>query len=306
LLVRTSLTCISAALVLISMGRAVAAVFGRNRMPLLTPGFEARLKPETRANLKRTLSLGGGTAFLVSVRGDKGLLLTNEHVIRGKEPQIEARCFSGEHAIASAPTGRVLGQSRKLDYALVEVDLAGLPQALVGTPAKLRHGPLLVGEQTYKVGFPGLPRLETPEYGDFDWTANDRKQGFGKQPKRTVIAAGREVGGGKVRLFYDPDPRPDHRSKVPRYSVALDDSSLPGNSGSPVFSAVTHEVVALHWAGGTSRPSSDPELRSADRWNSANYAVPISKVLTNLRGRLRRGELPTDVQEDVRALVGEK
>ena len=293
----------AAALLLLFATPGQAAVFGRNRMHLLSPRMEAKLTPETRANLRRTLSLNGGTAFLVSVTGGKGLVMTNEHVVRGQGAGARITFYEGDRPVASAPTGRVLSQSEKLDYALVEVDLSALPAKLVGTAAKLRDGAVRPGEHTYKVGFPALSLLETPAYGNFDWTVNDRKQRFGSQPKRMVISAGHEIGGGKVKLFHDPDPRPGHRAAVPRYSIALDDSSLPGNSGSPVFSAVTHEVVALHWAGGTSRVGSDPALHDGDRWDSANYAVPMSKVLDHLRTQLEGGALPVDVRAQVGALT---
>lgn len=281
-----------------------AAVFGRNRMHLVSPRFEARLAPETRANLKRTLSVANGTGFLVGVHEGMGLVLTNEHVVRGMDWMVPVRFYSGSQALGAAHSRRVLSRSEELDYALIEIDLRDIPSRLVGTPAKLRRGPLRKGEQTYKVGFPALARLDQAgPYSGFDHTVFDDKREFARQPPRMVIATGHEVGGGEIRLFHDPDPRPGHRAKIPRYSVAIDDSSLPGNSGSPIFSAETHEVVAIHWAGGASRKASDPALRSGDRWDSANYAVPISLVLDHLREALASSAVPANARARVRALV---
>lgn len=282
-------------------GRSDAAVFGRNRMHLLSPRMEQRLTPEARANIKRTISIGGGTGVLVSVHGDRALVLTNQHVVAGQPSSIPVRFFSGERVLATTKTALILSMNESLDYALVEIDLHGVDRTLVGTPARLRTTPVLRGEKTYKVGFPGLSLLATPAYGDFDWTAADRSKDYAHQPKRMVIAVGHEVGGGEVRVFQDPDPRPGHRAEVPRHSIAIDDSSLPGNSGSPIFSAVTHEVVALHWAGGISHKAGDPALK--DRWNSANYAVPMSLVLADVRDRLARGGIAKDVAAQVGALV---
>ena len=295
---RSALLCLG---MLVFAGRSDAAVFGRNRMHLLSPGMKQKLTAKARANVARTVSIGGGSGVLVSVRGNRALLLTNQHVVEGAVGALPVRFYSGDRQLVATRSTRVLSMSESLDYALVEIDLHGVDRALVGEPARLRTTPVKKGEKLYKVGFPGLSLLATPAYGRFDWTEQDRRNDYARQPTRKVISVGHEIGGGEVRVFQDPDPRPGHRAVVPRHSIAIDDSSLPGNSGSPVFSADTHEVVALHWAGGTSHKAGDPEL--ADRWSTANYAVPMSLVLADVRANVAAGRIAKDVAADVRKLA---
>jgi len=94
-------------------------------------------------SVKRLGSLNHGrptnSAAGVIVDGEKGLIVTNSHVVRNAE-KLEVKLLSGETFV-----GRVLGQDEDTDLALIRVESPkALPAARLGDSSRVKVGQLVV------------------------------------------------------------------------------------------------------------------------------------------------------------------
>jgi serine protease Do len=81
-----------------------------------------------------------------------GIILTNHHVVAGKNERLEVRLNSGDRFLA-----RVLALHAEIDLAIVKVDARGLPVALLADSHDLK-----VGQLVFAVGHPwGQPGVVT-------------------------------------------------------------------------------------------------------------------------------------------------
>ena len=237
-----------------------AAAEGRHRFHVLTPRLVQRLSPGARAGVHAVVrvGLGGrGTGFLVKgVPGQDatGLVLTNEHV--GADAAGETLTFFDG---ATARVGRVLVASKRLDYALLEIDL---PPASTARPARPSDAIVLGGERGYAISASANPfSLSAPARDSLSNARHVAPSGSGLW----TIQLAAERGNGLLTCV------PVAGSCVNSLSFAA--PNAPGASGSPIFSARTHEVIALHWGGGG----------VPGDWRSS--AVPTWMILADLSAR---------------------
>lgn len=109
---------------------------------------------------------------------------------------------------------------------------------------------------------------------------------------------GHEHGGGEVRLVTDSDPRIAQRVKVRRHSFTTDLQTLPGASGSPVFSSEDHGMIGLVWSGGRSHPARDVRWNDpAWRWSEGGLVVPSSLIIDDLESKRQLGTHAPAVRE---------
>jgi hypothetical protein len=190
----------------------------------------------------RTLK-GDGTASLVyrSPDGTRGLVLTNYHVAP-KLPD-SAGVYFGD--VSGKVTGWLTGEAH-LDYALLEVSFATpVPKSLVPlslTTQKPSYGGV------YTIGFPNVAHLYLKKgpFVHFDHTAHDAELDAAPEGVK-YINLGLVRAGGRIQKHADSDPDPEHREVVPRLSFTTDLQTLPGASGSPVFSSKKHKMIGLVW-----------------------------------------------------------
>jgi hypothetical protein len=239
--------------VLVGLLAAIPAVAGADEK--LTPSQVAALRPEKQANVRGLVRVlnrdeyGCGSGFVVHTRGRRAFVLTNDHVRR------QASSAARIRYLFKVPVGlvrSVVAAQPKLDYALLEADLV---PGLALAPARLRAGPLLEDERVYSATTAGVGGYH-PELGFLQWTLQD----------------------GWV---WSADP--SHH--VPTVGFSL--SSLPGNSGRPIFSSRRDDAVALHW--GSNR------LRS--------WAIPSELIVRDLRARLDGGLIDAPHADAVREIV---
>ena len=98
-------------------------------------GFGFEFAPEFREFFRERVvpQKGAGSGFIVD---KKGLILTNEHVVRGAD-EIKVALRDGKKF-----TGKVVGQDPDLDIAIVKIDTKGvdLPTLPLGDSSKIRPG----------------------------------------------------------------------------------------------------------------------------------------------------------------------
>jgi hypothetical protein len=272
-----------ATLLLLSAGLASARPERIQRFHPLSGRFVRHLDPASRDNVHAVVRYGFGLASGVLVSGKPGetktgLVLTSEHVFRtALSPSIE---------FADGKVGtikRVLAAEKLLDYALLEVEL---PADTTARAARMRGKGIIRGEQVYSVSATTNPNaLRSPlrtTTAQWEKYAELVQRGF-----IHTLQKGREIGGGVIHRM----PIAKQRYKVDSFVFRM--PNAPGMSGSPVFSADTHEMVALHW-GGNHRPRS---------WGAAG--VPSRRILHDLAVKLSRGELAADVSAKVKSLLDE-
>ena len=274
---------------------ASAGVNGRTRLHQADK-LMSRLSPQAQRNTRATGEYwspdAAGSAVLVqrSADGKHGLVLTNFHVAP-KLPAQSAIKFGGKFGGSTAHATALISQREDLDYALLHV---AFEEGTAPDPVRLSTRAPGAGERLYNVGFPGISALylqldDGPTAGpftNFDRSGIDRE--LDALPGRVrTINVGHERGGGEVRRVTDSDPRIAQRVHVQRHSFTTDLQTLPGASGSPVFSAGDHRMVGLVWSGGRSHPGSDVHWDDAVwAWSEGGLAVPAALVLADLRLKL--------------------
>lgn len=262
-----------------------------HRLHVLTPELTKRLDPATQSNVAATARWrDGATAFLVYRRPtpggpDRALLLTNEHVAGHRELAAGPGQTVTFPEGAQARTVRILASSRKLDYALVEVEL---PAETRATPVSLRREQPKAGEGVYAVsGFANIDIPGGPEKGVAVNPANrEIVEAAMKQDKRFMRSLP-TIQMGNVDTGIPETVRVPHPITV----VASDLPNRPGASGSPVISQTDHRVVALHSSG-------DPVARP---WQSSE--VPIHMILDHVMSELKAGRIPENARDLTRGLL---
>ena len=279
-MVRWVATVLAVALVL-GTGPAEARRQRIQRFHPLSEHFVKHLEPAARRNVNAVVRYGYGLASGVLVAGrpgqtKTGLVLTSEHVFR-KSASLAIEFADGKESVIK----RVIASSKKLDYALLEVEL---PPDTAATPASLRGRPVHGGEAIYSVSATTNPkalrsRLKTT-------TAQWRNYaGLLDRGFLRTIQRGHETSLGVLT----PVAIEGQRHKV--ISLLFKMPNAPGMSGSPIFSSATHEVIALHW-GGNHIPR---------KWGAAG--VPARGILLDLALRARNGRIPADAAAPVIELL---
>jgi S1-C subfamily serine protease len=193
------------------------------------PGTIARVKTSivavgTFERLRNPQSSFAGTGFVV---GDGKTVATNDHVLakelageRHESLAIAARAADGSIDIRPA---RKVAADTAHDLALLEIQGAPLPPLALGDSARVREG------ETYLfTGFPIGPVL-----------------GLHPVTHRAMIAALTPIVIPAARAD-KLDARAVRRLAAGAFAVfQLDGTAYPGNSGSPVYDAVSGEVVGI-------------------------------------------------------------
>jgi hypothetical protein len=198
---------------------------------------------------------------------------------------------AGPGAIVHFPEGtkartvRILASSRKLDYALVEVELEPETRA---TPVALRREPLKAGEEVYAIsGFANIDLPDGPETGVAVNPANREVVEAALKQEKPFLRSLPTIQMGNVETGIPETVRVPHAIRV----VATDLPNRPGASGSPVISTTDHRVVALHSSG-------DPKARP---WESSE--VPVHMILDHIAAELEGGRVPADGRNLTRAFL---
>ncbi|MBE3574438.1 MAG: trypsin-like peptidase domain-containing protein [Firmicutes bacterium] len=148
---------------------------------------------------------GAGSGFIIN---KDGLIVTNDHVVRGAQSiKVYVKGY------AKPLTGKVVGEDRQLDLAVVKVDTGGkaLPTVELGNADKLR-----VGEWVVAIGDP---------FG-MDWTVT----------AGVISAKGRP-------LTVDDNGQPHQYKNMLQTDAAIN----PGNSGGPLVD-LSGRVVGINTA----------------------------------------------------------
>jgi len=131
---------------------SAAEPLGRDAAPVAAATDEQQVIDAVRRVTPAVVSVThrGGSGTGVIVHPD-GLILTNEHVVRGAR-QVQVRMADGQ-----TTTGEVLGAARMMDIAVVRVPLRNLPAAQLGDSDVLQPG-----QSAIAIGNPlGLERSVT-------------------------------------------------------------------------------------------------------------------------------------------------
>lgn len=277
----------------------------------LTQTYNWRLKPKGHQQQ--------GTAFLVERSGNRGLVLTNAHVIRDREgvftrtsslagAQIAFRLGGADKAPQVAKVRRLVLGARHLDFALVEVDL---PPGLRGLqPVRLSRALPSGPRKVFTAGFPGLKQMNRAQLATslgrgalrlVQRTPNlglaPRSQNPAEAPK--TVQVGRLQDGGRVTLsaWGQGHQRPQLAANLPAFH---------GSSGSPVFDAQTGAVSGLlRGMQGYGKLVQHADGRGPRRtlsWDAR--IVPMQPILDWVGQKLQQGKLPADLQQRVSGLLG--
>lgn len=262
-----------------------------HRLHVLTPELTKRLDPEAQSNVAATARWrDSATAFLVFRRPtpggpDRALLLTNEHVAGHRDLAAGPGQTVTFPEGAQARTVRILASSRKLDYALVEVEL---PAETRAAPVRLRLDQPKAGEGVYAVsGFANIDIPGGPEKGVAVNPANRAIVEAALKEDKRYMRSLPTIQLGNVETGIPKTIRVPHPITI----VASDLPNRPGASGSPVISRTDHRVVALHSSG-------DPRVRP---WTSSE--VPIHMILDHVTSELKAGRIPEDAHDLTRGLL---
>jgi S1-C subfamily serine protease len=228
--------------------------------------FADRLKPGTRAALRGVVNISYASGFIVHDDGaGKGLMLTNEHVVRnGLASGYPLYFFDREVGKVS----RVLTSNPELDYALVEVELpvGGGSRAMKLEPHGLRSGRPIYTLAGYA------------DLGILDPAGKLTVEGLKGVVHGNPASLQRIVGGYRnqfaIALGQSGSARPDEilASGHEIYGV---ESNLPnsnGMSGSPVLAHDTDAVVSIHSSGWIGRTAP---------WQETS--IPIHLILGDLQ-----------------------
>jgi hypothetical protein len=298
------------ALVILGLGcphGSHAGVLGRNRLHIVSQRLQERLRPSTQSALAATVRYdtggGWGTAFIVQQKGNEVLAFTNNHVTSSKGVGAKLEFLSAKGARTSvvnqAVVEEVVSTSPELDYSLVRARLT------VNRPVetlKISGRPLVSKEKIVAIGFANVQQWARS--GSYDQTRFEKRLlDSGAYDRQKLVQVG-SVLDGSSRLLADPDPRINHRSPQPVWSVALNTTAAGGASGSPIISASDHRVRAIHWT--SSGVFHRSQLRLDDPgfiWTSAAYAVPMTRILDHLKQQLASGGVSEASRAAVRNLV---
>jgi len=260
-----------------------------------------------------------GTAFLVERSGDRGLVLTNAHVIRDREgvftransligAQVAFRLGGADMKPQAARVRRLVLGARHLDFALIEVDL---PPGLRGLkPVKLSRALPDGARKVYTAGFPGLEKMSsarlTTALGPGAQRLVRRTSGLGLTPRSSnpaeapkTVQVGRLKNNGQI----------DYRAWGSRYRRPQLTADLPafhGSSGSPVFDGQTGAVTGLlrgmDGYGKLVRHTSGRGPRRTLSWDAR--VVPMQPILDWVGQKLQQGAVPVDLRQRVSKLLG--
>jgi hypothetical protein len=260
------------------------------RFHLVSSALQKRLSSNTRLthNLQSVGQLHHGTAFLVERPRSDGtaLMLTARHVTTSCRPGKTRVQFQPEGMGGKVQSGvfrRVVAQSKKLDYALVEVSLPSQLRKL----EPVRFAPSLgSGHRLYSVSY---PMFETTQY-----LARNRQnahlvrnsfwsgvipRGRKNRLRIKTIASGEDTSSGRImpmRTWFSLYGRPLFPISRARQRVNANVPAIGGASGSPVFSSETHEVRGITTVGG-----------------AMGETTPLQWLWGTLRGRRLRGTWET-------------
>lgn len=276
------------------------------RFHLVSLALQSRLSSNShvRRSLQAVGQLHGGSAFLVERPRSDGtaLMLTAGHVVTSCQPGKTRVRFQPDGMGGVLQNGvfkRVVAQSKKLDYALVEVALPAQVRKL--EPVSLASS-LKSGHRLYSVGY---PLLETPKY--LARTAQNahlvRTTLNGVMPvdaekdlRTKTIVSGIDTSSGRtvvMRPRLSLFGRPLFPIGRSRLRVTANLPAIGGASGSPVFSSQTHQVRGIMTTGGAEGEVTPLQWfwaglrgrRLRGRWR-AGY-TPISSVRKDLVSRLQ-------------------
>jgi hypothetical protein len=246
---------------------------------------ESRLPTPRRANLNAVIRYGDHKATGLLVYGTPGkhatgLILTNQHAVAA-HPHAEIVFADGKQATPL----RLVAQSLELDYALVEV---ALPTDTIARAARLRGSPIRARERVYSLSMTTNPLAIPMSLAVTTVHGRERAiRSWASSGAMRTLQEGVEIGGGREHDM----PIVGEAHTVASYAFEL--PNAPGMSGSGVFSAGTHELVALHWGG-----NHDPR-----RWESV--AVPSRRILHDLALKLHARAVPEDVRHLLKSLLDE-
>jgi murein DD-endopeptidase MepM/ murein hydrolase activator NlpD len=277
----------------------------------LTQTYNWRLKPKGHQQQ--------GTAFLVERSGNRGLVLTNAHVIRDQEgvftrtssltgAQVAFRLGGADKAPQVAKVRRLVLGARHLDFALVEVDLP--PGLRDLKPVKLSRGLPDGARRVYTAGFPGLNSMNVAQLATALGRGTERlvqrTSNLGLAPRSSnpaeapkTVQVGRLKDGGRVALsaWGSGYKRPQLAANLPAFH---------GSSGSPVFDAQTGVVTGLlrgmEGYGKLIRHAKGRGPRRTMSWNTR--IVPMRPILDWVGQQLQQGKLPVDLRQRVSGLLG--
>lgn len=315
-------------------GPSSAIARTNHRFHIWTKGLRQRVKPATRKGvdavgcyLTQTYNWlrrpkghqQRGTAFLVERTGNRGLVLTNAHVVRDQEggftrtssligAQVAFRLDGADEAPQIAKVRRLVLGARHLDFALVEVDLPPGLRAL--QPVKLSRALPDGQRKVYTAGFPVFGKMNVAQLATslgrgaerlVQRTANlglaPRPSDPAEAPK--TVQVGRLRDGGRVTLsaWGSGYQRPQLAANLPAFH---------GSSGSPVFDAQSGAVTGLLRATkGYGKLVHHTEGRGPRRtWSWDARIVPMQPILKWIGQQLQRGKLPADLRQRVSGLLG--
>lgn len=249
-----------------------------------------------------------GSAFLVERSGNKGMVLTNAHVMREDEGvfvttsrlvggKVAFRLGDGGKPILAPITRLVLG-ARHIDFALVEVDLP--PEAQKLEPMPLSKAMPAKGTRIYNAAFPGLGNVV-----------------------RSAVA----ITGNNSHLFSPGDvakPRDSDPAKAPkvlqtgvvtskpieskwgtrwtRTIIHTDHPVYKGSSGSAVIDRETHRVVGLATLQLEAKNTRDKGFKRPT-FSFKTGVIPLPPVLGWIGEKLEAGKIAPDLRDRVSALL---
>lgn len=268
------------ATLLVALGLALARpadAARRTRFNLLDPQVLASLPKPTRANARAMVRIGDDTGTGVMIDRAQGLILTNHHVALANPSTV--RLDDG----AIRPIREVVASNARYDYAVLRI---GRTSAAQSGEARMRDGAIRAGEKVYAVSaVPGIIDRRLTSKGlherdpDAFIAAHAGRIAPGPSGGRLLLRLAREVA---AKGFNESFPTIQFGRDINKGMLRLVDRragtiwalrtnlpNAPGASGSPVFSADTHELVALHFAGGSRLP-----------WTSSE--IPLQQILRDL------------------------
>lgn len=200
---------------------------------------------------------GHGSGFLVNVdaKTGRGIIFTNRHVIETSDLKAQKITveFPTDQRRPEVIDGKLIFVSRVHDFAVLEVDLAQLKRAR-----------------------PRVLAMPDPERSPFfDFVAHERQLRGQK-----VLSIGHPLDGSNISthgqitgLSIDPHDGPYIQTQTP---------SNPGNSGGPLISELTGEVIGITSAG-------------VPRADGVNFSLPIGIVMREFwiwRAQVAKGITP--------------
>jgi hypothetical protein len=254
-----------------------------------------------------------GTAFLVERSGNRGLVLTNAHVVRDQEGVFLQTSSIVGAEIAFRPSGtsrpqlatvrRLVTGARHLDFALVEVDL---PPGLQGLqPVQLSRALPDGARKVYTAGFPGLAKMNhaglATALGPGAHALVERTSDLGLRPRSTNPAeAPKTVQIGLLRDEGQVTLTP-WGGRYQRPQLAANLPAFHGSSGSPVFDGQSGQVMGLlRGMDSYGKIKRQQDGRGPTRYLSwSTRIVPMRPILDWIGQTLQQGAVPVDLRQRV-------